>query len=119
MSFLTRRVSPTAGAALVAVAVMVALPAAAQTISVAVPSSAAGCQAGQVLQADGEACMPPPQPAPPTTVNILGPSPAEMSRLLAATPVLPSESVCAAGQVLQRNGQPCVRTTATPAAGRR
>jgi hypothetical protein len=118
MPLLTGPASRAMCAVVVAAAILVGPPAAAQTVSVVAPTAATGCQPGQVLQANGEACMPPLPPAPTTTVNILGPSAVEMSRLLAATPATPSASVCTAGQVLQGNGQACVPAV-SPAATRR
>ena len=101
-------------------AVAAALPAAAQSAGVGQAGSApTGCQAGQVLQANGDPCNPSVAPLPPTTVNILGPSAAEMSRALAVVPVTQPAPACAAGQVLQGNGQPCTRPAATPGAAAR
>ena len=68
-----------------------------------------GCQAGQVLQANGDPCNPAVAPPPPTTVQIFGPTAAQMSRALAVVPAAQSAPVCAAGQVLQGNTEPCTR----------
>jgi len=82
-------------------------------------SPANGCQAGQVLQSNGDPCNPAVAPAPPTTVNVFGLSAAEMSRALAVVPVAQSAPVCAPGQVLQGNSQPCTRPATTTAGAAR
>ena len=106
-------------AGLACVALLAAGPAVAQSPA-AGQTGSNGCQAGQVLQANGDPCNPAAAPLPPTTVNILGPSPVEMSRALAVVPVAePSTATCASGQVLQGNGQPCSKPATTPAGASR
>jgi hypothetical protein len=80
----------------------------AQPASAPSPAATNGCQPGQVLLANGDACLPLASvPAPP--MNAIAMTPAVMSRMLAPQPrravVLPS---CQPGQVLQANGQPCI-----------
>jgi hypothetical protein len=74
---------------------------------------AAGCQPGQVLQADGESCLPP-VAVPTPTMNALVMTPAAMSRMLSPAVSRSVASSCQAGQVLQANGQPCL----SPSGGR-
>lgn len=71
-------------------------------------TASTGCQPGQVLFGNGQSCVPPVSlPAPP--LNVIGLTPAEMSRQLSppSTPTVTPVPTCQPGQVLQPNGQPC------------
>jgi hypothetical protein len=67
------------------------------------------CPAGQVIQPNGESCLPPVS-APVGTTNLYGLSPAEMSRALSPNPPRPVlRPGCTPGQILQGNGEACAR----------
>jgi hypothetical protein len=66
-----------------------------------------GCQAGQVIQENGQSCLPP-VTLPVGMTNLLGLSPSEMSRALSPSTLRrPPVPGCPSGQVLQGNGEAC------------
>jgi hypothetical protein len=68
------------------------------------------CQAGQVLQSNGQSCLPQvARPAPVRSTGVLGEFPNDLLQSPTSPPPSGSSraSNCQPGQALQANGQPC------------
>jgi hypothetical protein len=82
----------------------------AQTTPGGASTPAAQCQAGQVLQANGQSCLPSvATPAPVQSTGVLGQFPTDLQPTPALGPSAGPAPAgnCQPGQVLQASGQPC------------